>query len=195
MNNRNAMSLLLTAGLLTGGQAMAAGPSASMLGNTCAGCHGTDGASRGEAPTIAGLSKEYLVATMTNYKADQRHSTIMGRLAKGYDAAEIEAMAGFFAGKPWVSGKQDVDPGMAAKGEALHKSKGCNGCHGQGGEVSTATTPRLAGQYAQFMAIQLGYYQDAKQTVPPSALPMRMMLNGLSENDLHALAAYYASQK
>jgi sulfide dehydrogenase cytochrome subunit len=195
MNNRNAVSLLLSAGLLTGEPLMAAVPSASLLGNTCAGCHGTDGASRGEAPTIAGLSKEYLVATMTHYKTDQMHSTVMGRLAKGYDTAEIEAMAGFFAGKPWVSGKQDIDPGMVAKGEALHKSKGCTGCHGERGETSTATTPRLAGQYAQYMAIQMGYYQDPKHAIPPSALPMRTMLTGLSENELHALAAYYASQK
>ena len=38
--------------------AYAATPSARMLANTCAGCHGTDGSSVGPAsPTIAGISQ------------------------------------------------------------------------------------------------------------------------------------------
>jgi len=45
-----------------------AGPSAQMLSDTCAGCHGTDGNSGGPAtPTIAGISEEYFVEIMQGY--------------------------------------------------------------------------------------------------------------------------------
>jgi sulfide dehydrogenase cytochrome subunit len=44
------------------------GADATMLANTCAGCHGPDGASGGPAtPTIAGLSTEYFVEVMNGY--------------------------------------------------------------------------------------------------------------------------------
>jgi len=73
------------------------GASASMLSNTCAGCHGTNGASQGPAaPTIAGLSKDYFVETMQGFASGEIPSTIMNRIAKCYTDAEFAEMAGFF---------------------------------------------------------------------------------------------------
>ncbi len=61
------------------------GASARMLSDTCAGCHGTDGASVGPAsPTIAGMNGEYFVELMQGFKNDEVYGTIMGRIAKGY---------------------------------------------------------------------------------------------------------------
>ncbi|WP_296805899.1 FCSD flavin-binding domain-containing protein [Thiocapsa sp.] len=59
--------------------------SESMLANTCAGCHGTLGASAGEVmPIIGGMDKGYLVEVLTDYKTGRRPSTIMGRIMQGY---------------------------------------------------------------------------------------------------------------
>jgi sulfide dehydrogenase cytochrome subunit len=70
------------------------GASAAMLSNTCAGCHGTNGASGGPAtPTIAGLEEEYFVDVMNQFKSGERYSTIMGHIAKGYTDDEIKKMA------------------------------------------------------------------------------------------------------
>ena len=60
---------------------------------------------------------------------------------------------------------------------------------------SAPTTPRLAGQYAEYMVIQMQDYQDANRAIPPVAVPMRGMLAGMSEEDIKALAHFYASQK
>jgi len=78
------------------------GASTTMLANTCAGCHGSNGVSMGPSiPTLAGMSSVYIVETMEGYKSDEIPSTIMGRLAKGYTSDEFAQMGEYFA-------KQDV---------------------------------------------------------------------------------------
>lgn len=95
-------STLLAATLALGSYAQAA-PSGQALGYTCAGCHGTNGASTGNAiPSIAGLSETYMVETMNAYKSGDKASTIMGRIAKGYSEEDIENMAGFLLSKRYT---------------------------------------------------------------------------------------------
>ncbi|RMD69112.1 MAG: cytochrome C [Gammaproteobacteria bacterium] len=74
--------------------------SPAMLGDTCAGCHGTDGVSPGPIPGIRGFPKDYLVTTMKAFRDGKRPATIMDRIAKGYTDEEIEAMAEYFSGEP-----------------------------------------------------------------------------------------------
>ena len=92
-----ACGLVFTAAASAGG-----GASGSMLGNTCAGCHGTDGASVGPAPTIGGMSAEYLAETMKGFRSGDIRSTIMTRIAKGYSDDDIDAMAKYFASETCV---------------------------------------------------------------------------------------------
>lgn len=82
---------------LLGPLAHAATPSGQMLANTCAGCHGNKGESKGAAPSINGLSAEQLVQAMQEYRSDKRPGTIMNRVAKGYSDEELKAMADYFA--------------------------------------------------------------------------------------------------
>ena len=57
------------------------------------------------------------------------------------------------------------------------------------------TAPRLAGQYIDYMVITMQQYQDPSLAIPPTAMAMRGMLAGVGEDDLKALANFYASQK
>ncbi|HTQ02145.1 MAG TPA: c-type cytochrome [Casimicrobiaceae bacterium] len=66
---------------------------------SCAACHGTDGASAGGVPSLAGQSKADLVRKMQDFKAGRTPSTIMGQLAKGYSDEQIELAAGHFAAR------------------------------------------------------------------------------------------------
>lgn len=75
----------------------AATPSGQMLANTCVGCHGNGGVSKGAAPSIAGLSAEQMTQAMQDYKSGKRPGTIMDRIAKGYSDEEIKAMAEYLA--------------------------------------------------------------------------------------------------
>jgi sulfide dehydrogenase cytochrome subunit len=184
--------LLIGSGLLASATALAGPSGAAVVSNTCAGCHGTDGASVGPAPVIVGLAEMYLASTMAAYKDGTRYGTVMNRIAKGYDQAQIQAMAKHLSGKPWVSGKQEIDPALAKKGQELHNGKGCVGCHGANGISMLPTAPRMAGQYADYLYFQMKDYANDSMPIPPAAMPMRM-LSALSDEDLKALAAFYAS--
>jgi cytochrome subunit of sulfide dehydrogenase len=69
------------------------------LAANCAGCHGTDGhAAAGSATrAIAGVQAAYLAEQMRAFKTDVRPGTVMPQLAKGYNEAQIDALAAYFA--------------------------------------------------------------------------------------------------
>jgi len=74
----------------------------TMLANTCAACHGVNGISQGDIPSIAGLPKNSIIATMNAFSSGNRPSTVMQRIAKGYSEADIEALADHFSKLPSI---------------------------------------------------------------------------------------------
>lgn len=68
-----------------------------MLSNSCSACHGTDGKSPGEIPSINGKSARFINQALTEFRAGNRPSTVMGRHAKGYSDKEIKLIADYFA--------------------------------------------------------------------------------------------------
>lgn len=188
-------TVVLAMVLLASTHCLAGGMNEAMVSAPCAGCHGANGASSGPGPIIGGLPKPYLMETMMNYKTDQRYSTVMGRIAKGYRPGQLSEMADFFAEKPWVPAKQEIDAALAEEGKRLHAATGCMACHGRDGISASPTTPRLAGQYSEYLVNQMVDYQTPGRTIPATALPMRAVLQGLSVDELNALAHFYASQR
>jgi len=72
----------------------------TMLSNSCAACHGTDGKSPGEIPSINGKSFEFISQALHDFREGKRKATVMGRHASGYSDDEITAIAEFFSGQP-----------------------------------------------------------------------------------------------
>jgi sulfide dehydrogenase cytochrome subunit len=68
-----------------------------MLSNSCAACHGTDGASPGSIPSIKGKSVDFIASALKEFRAGTRPSTVMGRHARGYSDEEIQLIAEHFA--------------------------------------------------------------------------------------------------
>jgi sulfide dehydrogenase cytochrome subunit len=69
------------------------------IGSACFGCHGAAGANETSIPpVIVGVPEDYIVTAMKAFRDDSRQSTIMGRIAKGYTDAEIQAVARYIAG-------------------------------------------------------------------------------------------------
>ena len=173
------------------------GASAEMLSNTCAGCHGTNGASSGPAsPTIAGISKAYFVEVMKGFKGEGEElvpSTIMGRIVKGYTDAEIEAMAGYFAAKPFVAGSQKFDATLASKGAKLH-DKYCEKCHAEGGTSAEDDSGILSGQWAPYLSWSMADFQDGKRHAPKKmAKKVDELMSKEGAEGMKALINYYAS--
>ncbi len=167
--------------------------SPSMLANTCAGCHGTLGASAGEAmPTIGGLYKGYLLTVLDDYKTGLRPSTIMGRIMRGYSEQEVAAIASFYAEQPWVSTDRTATAALVHRGQEIHESK-CETCHEDGGREQEDESPRLAGQWGPYTRYALETCRAQGKRCDPRKMGERVMQ--LSDEDLEALAQYYESQK
>jgi sulfide dehydrogenase cytochrome subunit len=174
----------------------AATPSASMLANTCAGCHGTNGSSVGPAsPTIAGISTEYFIETMAAYKKAERPSTIMSRIAKGYTEEEIKLMADFFSKQPFVRQPQKHDAAKAGTGKKIHK-KYCEKCHEDGGTSSEDDAGILAGQWEPYLRFSMEDFTSGNREMEKK---MKKKLEELQADHgdagVDALMHYYSSFK
>ena len=172
------------------------GASTEMLANTCAGCHGPEGASSGPSiPTLGGMSDIYFIEVMEGYKSGDVPSTIMGRLAKGYSSKEIEQMAGYFSKQPYVPATQKSDAALASKGAKLH-DKFCEKCHSEGGTVADDESGFLKGQWKAYLSAQL---MDFKSKDREATKKMRKKLDALHKKHgdagIKALIEYYSSSK
>ncbi|MGB5735023.1 MAG: c-type cytochrome, partial [Thiohalocapsa sp.] len=165
----------------------------SMLANTCAGCHGTNGASAGEyMPTIGGLNKDYLTEVLGDYKTGLRSSTIMGRIMRGYSDQEIRAIADFYANQAWVSNDRIADARLIHAGAQLHEEH-CATCHEDGGRGQDDDSPRLAGQWAEYTNYALENCRAEGRGCSPRKMGQRVM--DLSDEELESLARYYEGEK
>lgn len=67
------------------------------LAATCANCHGTNGKSVGGMESLAGLPKDKIVQNMKAFKSGEKPATIMHQLSKGYNDAQIDAIATYLS--------------------------------------------------------------------------------------------------
>lgn len=79
--------------------------------------------------------------------------------------------------------------GNAETGKA--KTAACAACHGPTGDSAAPNFPRLAGQNASYLVKQL---QDFKKSVRKDPT-MNGIVQGLSDQDMEDIAAFYQSQK
>jgi sulfide dehydrogenase cytochrome subunit len=91
--------LVLTLGLRLAGTGAAERPEArgTALAHACAACHGPDGQSQGAIPSLNTLSAADAIAALQAFRAATRQGTVMLRIAKGLDDADITAVATYFA--------------------------------------------------------------------------------------------------
>ena len=159
---------------------------------TCRGCHSATGYSNVYptyyVPKVGGQVAAYTVAALTAYKTSNRpHRTMM---ANTYDMSEqkMEDIAAYLATATDGSTKAIANGGDAKNGEKLAAS--CVACH-NGDTKEGASNPVLQGQHANYMERAMQEYQSGKRK---NAL-MQSMVQGLSEDDIKDIAAYFTSQK
>ena len=84
------------------------------------------------------------------------------------------------------SGAQAQDVAAGKK-----KAEACAACHGADGNSPAGAFPSLAGQSARYIYLQLRDYKEGRRKNPM----MSAVASGLEKQDMHDLAAYFASQK
>jgi sulfide dehydrogenase cytochrome subunit len=162
------------------------------LANSCDNCHGVNGVSAGQSmPSIGGLPESYLKNIMMEWKSGERYSATMGRLIKGYTEEEISALAAYFSKKPWTPVAQKTDAKLVKAGKKVTEK--CSGCHGDTGKSPDADTPNLNGQWSQYLQLEALKYRDDAVAMPNKQ--MRKAAKKLSEDEIKAVAEFYASQK
>ena len=159
--------------------------------DTCTGCHAIPGYTMAyptyHVPKLGGQHAQYIIAALTAYQAgDRKHPTMVANAANlnTQDMADIAAYLSDF--KP----SNDTPPISGNVSAGKKKSEPCQACHGQDGNNSDPNFPRLAGQYEDYLIKALKDYQSGERR---NAI-MNGMAAGLSEQDQHDLAAYYASR-
>jgi sulfide dehydrogenase cytochrome subunit len=163
------------------------------LARTCNGCHGLQGVSAGPTmPSIGGLPKPYLQKVMKQWKYDERLGVTMSRIVKGFSDDEIDALAAYFAAKPWMPATQVVAPAQLAKGKSVI-SENCEDCHGATGSDPDVGVPRINGQWAKYMELELEKYRGSVFDMPHRK--MKKSARELKEAEASAAARYFGAQQ
>jgi sulfide dehydrogenase cytochrome subunit len=190
--NKKICNLLIGVLMLSPSMALAE-PTGQALSFTCAGCHGTDGSSVGpSSPSIAAMDPEVFIDAMEAYQHDERNSTIMNRIAKGYNDKQIKSMAWFFAKQPLRVMPQQHDPEQATLGAKLH-DKYCEKCHEEGGKPGDAGT--LAGQWMPYLQNTMEDFIAGRREYPRKMKrKVDAAIKAEGDRALPALLHYYGSQ-
>jgi sulfide dehydrogenase cytochrome subunit len=171
-------------------------PTAKMLVDTCAGCHGTNGNSVGPAaPSIAGMDPLVFVDMMIAFAEDDTYSTIMGRIARGYTEEEYEMMGEYLNEQTFEPAKQEFDQALVDKGAELH-DKFCEKCHINGGKPVPEEEDYyiLAGQWTPYLQYAMTDFREDRRILPKKmARKLDRMLETEGEESLAALYAFYAA--
>jgi sulfide dehydrogenase cytochrome subunit len=177
---------------------------AAKLVESCADCHGKDGASTDpNSPIIGGFSALYFADSMAAYAAKDRpcpeaeypagpnkgKKTDMCKIAQDLSASDIDAIAGYFAGKPFVPARQKFDAALAAKGKKVHEEL-CEKCHSDGGSLASDDASILAGQWQHYQREALkAYMSGAREAEKKMAQKMEKLDAEMAEQLVH----YYSS--
>ena len=169
----------------------------------CAACHAADGNSIGPAnPKLAGQFPEYLHKQLVDFKAQggkkpARENPVMNGMVANLSAADMQNLAAYFSGqklKPAAATDKDLET-LGQKvwrgGNAQTGVPACAGCHGPTGAGIPAEFPRVAGQYAEYVATQLRSFRDGARANDPNGM-MRGVAGRMSEREIKAVAEYAA---
>ena len=171
---------------------------------SCADCHGKDGASKDSSvPIIGGFSAAYANDTMIAYKEEERacpeseyltgdkkgKKITMCEIADDLDEDEIKEIAEYFAAKPFVRAKQEFNASLVKKGQELQDDL-CVKCHDKGGSLASDDSGILAGQWIPYLRQSFKDYSAGDR---PMTKKMKKKYEKLKDDDIEALIHYFAS--
>jgi sulfide dehydrogenase cytochrome subunit len=146
------------------------------------------------SPHIAGLDEEYFFDTMKAYQNNERNSTIMNRLARGYSDGEIKSMAKWFSEQKLRTTAQSIDTAKAEKGAELH-DKYCEKCHEDKGRDS-ADAGVLAGQWMPYLEYSLqDYHNGRREMTKKMKKKLDSMVKKEGDQSIEDIIHFYGSQE
>jgi cytochrome c553 len=170
---------------------------------TCARCHGLAGVGHatGAFPRIDGQDAAYLREALRKYASGERPSGVMGSLIRGLSEEELAAVVEHYAGAERhdtfeTKGLDEValqlGRSLAERGAPQQGVPPCADCHGADGVRGKPMVPYLAGQYADYTALQLSLWREGVRGGDGAAAPMAEIARRLDERQIDAAALYYS---
>ena len=185
----------------------------------CVSCHSGDGAGRtdGAFPNLTLQTPQYLYDALKAYATGQRQSGIMWPIAANLSDADMRSLAlQLGAAAPVVSSDgpstvatiavRAAGADLAAAGDrtpgsndghdgpelaVAPKIERCSSCHTSGAYLGKII-PRLQGQHAPYLRMQLHAFRNGGRGDTSSFDPMVVDSHALSDAQIAAVAEYYA---
>ncbi len=181
--------------------AQAAGDAGAGKGKAanCAACHGADGNSMvGTFPKLAGQGAKYLLKQMKDIRDGGRSVPAMAGQVDNMSDQDLADIAAYYAGLSQTPGASK-DEGLALA-ESLYRAgnadvgiTACTACHSPRGLGNApAGFPRIAGQHAEYLAIQLKAFRDGARNNDGDSKMMRSVVERLRDDEIQALSNYIA---
>jgi len=182
---------------------------------TCAGCHGKNGAggSEGTYPRLAGLRAKYIARQLRAFKSKERINIPMYPYAIERDLPEPDVLdiARLLSKIELPTRMPELDESASAlqrllaadsvfnvprvrgdveRGEALYEEK-CGKCHGKQAR-GRGSSPQLAGQHSAYVQRQIELYQKGERSYADER--MQTQIETLDEKDIQDLLAYFSTR-
>lgn len=177
--------------------AQAADPEAGRAkSQTCAACHGADGNSvNPEWPSLAGQHAAYTATQLHAYQSGARVDPIMIGMTAGLSDQDILDLAAYYAAETMEP--KTADPDLVELGERIYRGgnmesgvAACIACHGaQGMGNEPAGWPKVAGQHAAYIALELREYRSGGRTTDYQSM-MRDIASNMTDEEIEAVASY-----
>lgn len=171
------------------------------LNSQCIGCHGLKGyrASFPEiyrVPMLFGQNEKYLANALAAYqRGDRRHPTMRG-VVSNLSEQDMADLAAFYS-TSHTEGRavQTAVASGSSAGAELVKKGGCQGCHGENlSKPIDPGYPKIAGQYADYVAAALRAYKtDGNALVGRKNPMMGGMATQFSNEEIREIAEYVSS--
>ena len=151
-------------------------------------CHSAE--AQATSPLLEGQPEAYFIAQMRAFREHRRTNPPMVAFANDLADEDLSALASYYAAREPAQLNPVADPAQIEAGKSKADGLRCTQCHGPALEGSKSGAARLAGQKPRYTAWTLHMMKSGIRTHGPSRDPM---LSDLTNDDIDALAAWFAS--
>ena len=179
---------LLKSGDIARGEALASD-------KKCTKCHGDAGiAEDDDEVNLAGQIPSYILKQLLDYKSEHREERSMKKAVRKLEEQDMADLAQYYGSLPLPEPAHTITGDvmkLVKKGDHTRMLKSCNSCHGQKGQGDAFETPSITGQKITYFIDTIVEMQDDDRTNDIYER-MRLIAKVLTEEEIEALASYYA---
>ncbi len=166
------------------------------LSQTCAACHSVDGNSINPVwPKLAGQHAGYTAKQLQDFKEGKRINAQMAAMVAPLSDQDMTDLAAYFASQKIKTGS--AKPELIESGQRIYRSgdsqagiPACMACHGPAGEGNPgALYPSIAGQHAEYTAIQLKAFKSEERNNDENNV-MRSISGPMTSAQIEAVSEY-----